>query len=368
MWKTEVWQHERTVRHMNRMKTNLILLLLILVVGGSALWAQPIDRPVAMVKLYESEAISQTQFKRTVASMEKQMGRALGLEEKKQLLDQLVNEKLLIQAANKERVTVTESDITLLKDQTKRLYEQQLGKQLSDQEFQELIQNTGYTWDAFLSELRKGLLAQKYIKLKKGGTLESIPQPSDQEVSDYYTTNQHLFVSPEMVRFKQIFINPSVLATQTEKDQAKKKAQTILRELRAGKSFDNYWEVYDDTGRIKIGAMSPGILRRDDSKTKEAFGNEFYDALFSLAPGSVSEVVASKVGYHIITVLEKIPFKVLGLDDLIPPQNAMTVRNYIKAALAKSKEQEAVQKALNELVAELRRIAELKIFEENLTW
>jgi len=330
--------------------------------------AQPIDRTVATVKLYESEVISQSQLRRTVETMEKQVKRALTLEEKKQILDQLINERLLIQAANKEKIFVTESEINNLKDQTKALYEQQLGKPMTNEEFKAYVEKTGYSWDAFLKELQKGLLAQKYVKNKKASQLANIGQPTDKEITDYYTANQHLFVSREMVRIKQIYINPNQLPTPAEKEQARKKALAIQKELKAGGSFDNYWEIYDDTGRIKIGGLMTTVLRRGDEPFVEAYGKEYIDAVFALNPGTISELITSKAGYHIVTVVEKIPFKVLSLDDLIPPANALTVRNYIRQLLAKLKEQEALQQALNEVVNDLRKLAEIKVYNENLVW
>jgi parvulin-like peptidyl-prolyl isomerase len=344
----------------------LLCILFLLLIQGVG--ADPIDRPVALIKLHESEAVTQGQLKKMVALMEKQLNRTVTLDEKKQILDQMINEKLLLQAANKERISVTDTEVDQFKEQTKQMYVQQLGRQLSDDEFKTLVEQSGYTWDNFIKDLRKGLLAQKYIKAKKSSSFDKVPGPTDKEVTDYFFNNQTKFVSPEMVRFKQIFINPALLATAADKENAKKKAQSIVREIKAGKSFDNYWEIFDDSGRVKIGSMTPGLLRRDDQKTKDAFGADFFNAVFSMKTGEISEVVSSKLGYHIVLVLEKIPFKVLGIDDLIPPQNAMTVRNYIKALLGKSKEQEAVQQALNDLIQELKRTADIKIFNEYLSW
>lgn len=344
----------------------ILIILFLLILQGAG--AEPIDRPVALVKLHESEAVTQGQLKKMVDMMEKQLKRPVTLDEKKQILDQMVNEKLLLQAANKERITVTDAEVNQFKDQTKQMYEQQLQRQLSDDEFKTIVEQTGYSWSNFLNDLRKGLLAQKYIKTKKGSTIGKAAPPTDKEINEYFFNNQTKFVSPEMVRFKQIIINPALLHTQSEKDSAKKKAQSIVREIKAGKSFDNYWEIFDDTGRVKIGSMSPGILRRDDEKMKTAIGPEFFNAVFSMKAGEVSDLITSKVGYHIVLVLEKIPFKVLSLDDLIPPQNAMTVRNYIKALLGKVKEQEVIQQALNDLINELKRSADIKIFTEYLSW
>jgi parvulin-like peptidyl-prolyl isomerase len=340
---------------------------------GTALWAQtaqsdPIDRPVAIIKLYESEAITQSQFKNTVKAMEKTINRSITMDEKKQLLDNLINERLIVQAANKDKFTVTDAEINKYIDQTKKAYEQKLGRPMTDDEFKGMVTQTGYTWDMFNNEIKKVLLEQKYIQAKKGNILSNVPEPTDKEIMDYFYKYQSRFVSPEMVRYKQIFINPNQLSTPAEKESAKKKAQAIGREIKAGASFDNYWEVYDETGRIKIGSLINDTLRRDDEQKTGLYGDSFINAVFALKQGEVSDVISSKLGYHIVVVLERYPFKVLGIDELIPPQNTMTVRNYIKTLLSQMKEQEVMQKALEELVAELRKTADIQYFFDYLNW
>ena len=62
------------------------------------------------------------------------------------------------------------------------------------------------------------------------------------------------------------------------------------------------------------------------------------------------------------------PFRLLALDDPIPPQNTSTVRQEISAQLVLKKQSEIYQKALMEVLADLKKRAEIRIFEENLSW
>ena len=84
--------------------------------------------------------------------------------------------------------------------------------------------------------------------------------------------------------------------------------------------------------------------------------------------GEISGVLQSNIGFHIIRVTEKIPFRLLALDDPIPPQNNSTVREQISAQLLQQKQAEYYQQALMDLLAELKKKAEIRIFEENLSW
>ena len=79
-------------------------------------------------------------------------------------------------------------------------------------------------------------------------------------------------------------------------------------------------------------------------------------------------MLQSNIGFHIIRITEKIPFRLLGLDDPVPPQNLSTVRQEISAQLMLKKQADIYQQIVQDLLAELKKKAEIKKFEENLTW
>jgi parvulin-like peptidyl-prolyl isomerase len=81
-----------------------------------------------------------------------------------------------------------------------------------------------------------------------------------------------------------------------------------------------------------------------------------------------SGVLQSNIGYHIIRITEKIPFRLLAMDDPVPPSNATTVRQEISAQLTLKKQGELYQQVLTDLLSELKKKAEIKKFEDNLTW
>ncbi len=330
--------------------------------------AQSIDKPVASVRLNESEIISQNQFKKLVALFEANYKRVLTLEEKKLLLNKLIDEKLIVQAAKKAHIVVTDSEINATVDKYIENISRQLNRQVTKEYFVDLLQKQGKTLKEFEEEVKNMKLADKYVRKVKRNYFDAVADPTNGEIEDYYNENRDKFFSPEMIRFKHIFINLQVLETDQEKKAAKKKAEEILKKLKNGGSFDDYWEIFDETGLKKIGTMIPAMLRRDDDSSKKIFGTDFINHLFKLKEDQISDVLTSNVGYHIVFVLEKHSFKTLALEDAIPPQNAMTVRNYIKTYLTQFKQAQTLEKAIKEATADLRRNAEIKIWEENLSW
>jgi peptidyl-prolyl cis-trans isomerase SurA len=171
-----------------------------------------------------------------------------------------------------------------------------------------------------------------------------------------------------MVRFKHIFIDTRNLTDKQEKEKALARAEEISRELKNGAAFDDLVVKYSDDKASRYKGGDFGYLRRDDQARKQLLGKEFFEAPFRMKVNESSGVLQSNIGYHIIRITEKIPFRLLALDDPIPPQNTSTARQEISAQLMLKKQADLYQQVLQDLLAELRKKAEIKIFEDNLTW
>ena len=89
-------------------------------------------QPAAIVKLTKSEPITVKQFRTEVERMEKAAGRALNESEKKQVLDAMINERLALQAADRDKVTVTETEINQQIQQLRDTLSQQAGRQVTE--------------------------------------------------------------------------------------------------------------------------------------------------------------------------------------------------------------------------------------------
>ena len=79
----------------------IISVLSILMFSTFAMFAQADLQPLAVVKLNKNESITLKQLKVRCTSYEKQINRALSVEERKQVLDTLIEETLIVQAAAK---------------------------------------------------------------------------------------------------------------------------------------------------------------------------------------------------------------------------------------------------------------------------
>jgi len=351
------------------MKRNAIVTVLLLLAVG-LLAADVIDKPVATVKLVRLEAITAKQFRQKVEMLEERSKSTLSLEDRKKLLDLLVGEILVKQAAAQESIAVSQAELAARMEQAKKSggLSLNLNRDLTDAEFKSLVQQSGISWEEYTDQLQKALLQQKYVMQKKKAVFDTVGQPAEADILDFYESNKTAFVAPDMVRFKHIYIDTRNLADKQEKDKARERAEEISRELKNGAAFDELVLKYSDdkTSRYKGGDF--GYLRRDDQARKQLLGKDFFDAPFRMKVNESSGVLQSNIGYHVIRITEKNPFRLLALEDPIPPQNSSTVRQEIGAQLMLKKQADIYQQVLQDLLAELKKKAEIKKFEDNLTW
>ena len=348
------------------------LALIIASVLPAAVAAQAIDRPAATVRLYKTDVIGIRELRTQIELLELRTGQPVPVEQRPAILDLLVGERLFDQAAERERVTVSDADVDTrigqLRDQEgQRL---NLGRALTDAEYRSLVSETGLTWDEYREQLRKALIQQRYVARVRGDELRAVELPTAADVEAFYEANKTtVFVQPDMVQFKHIFFDTRNINEASARLAVRERAERVHRELVNGAQFDMLVRTYsEDAESHDSGGLFGTYLRRDDQATSQLLGREFFDAPFAMDEGETSGVLRSNVGFHIVRVVDKVSARILGLDDPVNPMSESTVRDQIRVLLANSVQTQAYQGALLATLDDLRRQAEVRIFEDNLHW
>ena len=154
----------------------ILLLAETLLLVTPIVFAQLIYKPVATVKLYKFEVISVKQFRQQIEELEARTQNQLTMDDRRKLLDLLTSEMLISQAAAMDNITVSQCEIDsriALARQTGGLG-LNLNRELTEQEFKQLLQQSGLTWDEYLEQLEKAILQQKYVMEKKRAFFENI--------------------------------------------------------------------------------------------------------------------------------------------------------------------------------------------------
>lgn len=351
------------------MKRSLSLAVMF-IAAVAVTWGQALDKPAATVKLTRSEVVTVSQLQKQIAPIEAQSKTTLTIDQRRQVLDGLIARVLIQQAAERDKVFVSDAELNGKLAEYRKAQSQalNLGRDLTDVEFQQLVKNSGANWDDWLKNFKYNLLLNDYALFKNKNLGSSIAPVTDQDVQDFYDANKSSYFIDDIVTLRHIFIDTRQLTTQADKDKAAKRADDILKELKAGAQFSDLVMKYSDDTQSKYNGGVFGSLLRSDAQHRQLYGTSFYDAVFKLKKGDVSGVVQSNLGYHIVQVTDRFDAKLLGLDDKVPPTNKNTVREIIKSSITVQRQTDAIQAALVQIVADLKKTAEIKVFDANLTW
>jgi peptidyl-prolyl cis-trans isomerase SurA len=348
----------------------LIIPLVLLATAMSAAAADPIDKTVATVRLTRAQIITVRQLRRQVDPLEAQVKRTLSKDERKLVLDGLIARVLIEQASERDKVYASDAEVNARLEQMKKTTGQSLGmaRQLTDDDLKRLVTSSGVTWDDYLKNMRYQVLLANYARAKRKPDLEAVKQPTDDEIRAYYDGNKKDFFIDDYVKIRHIFIDTRALTAKEDRDKAQKRAEDILKELRGGTSFEDLVLKYSDDGASKYRQGDYGYISRVDEQRKQLLGASFVEAVFRLKKGESSGVLTSNIGFHVVRVDERFEAKLLSFDEKVPPSNQFTVREFIRQNLSAQAASEALSKALDDIVKDLRRQAEVKITEENLAW
>ncbi|MFP4205627.1 MAG: peptidyl-prolyl cis-trans isomerase [Spirochaetaceae bacterium] len=332
--------------------------------GVAPVSAQVLDQPVAVVRFHETENIGQRQMREQQRLMEQQLGEDLSEEDRQELVEAQINEVLISQAAAESDVRVSDEELRQAIDRQRA----SAGQGISEEEFRGLIEREiGMSWDEYRSQIRQRLIQEKFVMERKRGVLEGVDAPTERDIREFYEENATRFTNPAMVRFRHAFVDTRG-ASEEERRQARERAEELYESIDRGeKSFDQVIREADDDASYSGGDF--GYLMRQDEEGRRILGREFIAAVFDLEEGELSdEPLESEAGYHIVEITNRRSARVLGLDDPVLPGQNITVRGQIRNYLMANQQQLAFQRAVREVVEELREEADITVYEENLDW
>jgi peptidyl-prolyl cis-trans isomerase C len=178
----------------------------------------------------------------------------MGAAEHQQVLDSLIDTVLLAQAAQENGFELSEAG---LDERLNRLIEQSGGQE----SFQNWLNNNGYDQDSFRQALALNAAAAWY----RDQLMAAVPSTAEQ------------------VHARQIFLYNS------------EDAKNVLERLNAGTNFVTIATETDPVAAGELGWFPRGYLLEPEIEA----------AAFSLQPGEYSDVIETRLGFHIIQVIER---------------------------------------------------------------
>ena len=251
------------------------------------------------------ETVTRTEFEEAVAAMEQRNQGPFPPDQRDRIfrgvLDQLVGMKLLAQEAATRKIAVSDADVDAQIAQMRQRFP-------SEDVFNQALKQQNKTVTILKAEARSNLAIEKMLNEILAGKIAVTPQ----QAQDFYAKNPDQFQRPEQVRASHILIGVQQGADVAAKAAAKRKAEGILKQVKAGGDFSALARTNSEDPGSAVNGGDLGFFQRGQMVPP------FDQAAFTLGMGATSELVETQFGYHIIRVIEKRAGGTVTLDAVRP--------------------------------------------------
>lgn len=277
-------------------KAVYLTLILLLIGGGSGVHARTFDKIIAYVNddvvtkreldvLVNQRAMELQQvyrFSKREALNEAERQRS-------ELLDRLIRQMLLLEAALTLKITVTEAEVEQYIKEFKDRYQIE-----TDEEFEKQLNQEGMTLIAFREQSERNLKTERLVM----GRIVPRLQIRDKEIQKFFEENRdQLSTKVDKVHLRHIFI--AFKPNQADRDAAYEKVTEARNQIASGNAkFEEFAQRYD-------ASKQAGSLVEASTEEFSKFPKLFQDSLTDLAIGTLSEPVEADKGLYVFTVEKK---------------------------------------------------------------
>ena len=258
-----------------------------------------------VVARVNGEAINKGDLDEAVKELESNAGQPVPAEQRDRvfrgMLDQLIGYKLLVQETKARKTAVPDTEVEARIAQIQKQFP-------TEEAFKQVLEQRSMTLQKLREDIRDDLLVSKMLDAEIGSKTNVTPE----QISTFYQQNPSRFQQGERVRASHILIRVPENGDAAAKEQAKAKANDLLKEVKAGKDF---------AALAKENSQDPGSAVNGGDLGFFEHGQmvpPFDQAAFSLGVGQVSELVETQFGFHIIKVVEKQASRTVPIDDVRP--------------------------------------------------
>jgi len=238
-----------------------------------------------------------------------------------EVLESMIRREVLYQDSRKAGIKPDESTVTgelaALKRQfpTEAEYKNELGRRNMSEE-------------ALRSQLERNSTLQQYVDRQFGSKITV----TDAEMVSYYESHLDLFKQPLQARVSHILIQVDPKWDDLRKQEARQKAEQVLKSLRKGQDFAALAREQSD-GPTRTSGGDLGYIRTGQ------LDGQLENVVFRLKAGETSDIIETSYGFHLFKVFDRKPETILAYD---------VVKEQIRKHLAEEKaRQEADQYAKN---------------------
>ena len=304
-------------------------------------------------KAYET-VTSNNMFSQMGIDLKNDPNNVFALMMKEKVVSELMVKALLNDEMAKRKIAVS-------KEELDKAAKDIISKFGTKEQFMQVLKSNGVNYSKFEQDL------EEEIKLKKFVDSIAMVSIGEAEAKKYYNENQDKFKYPERVRASHILIsaNPEQIKaklheenkdlteeelnkkTEEEMQSLKQKAQELYKTVKNSPS--SFAKIAKENSQDSVSAVKGGDL---GFFSKDEMVEPFASKAFSMQPNTISEVIQTPYGYHIIKVTDRAEAGIYSFE-----QTKKEIINYLES-------QDKVD-ILKNKIEELRQNAKIEFYNED---
>jgi peptidyl-prolyl cis-trans isomerase SurA len=207
---------------------------------------------------------------------------------REEILDQLIENKILEQEIKKRKVEVPDRDVdAAIADIMKQ-------NRMTENDLKAALAKEGMTYSVYRRHLRDDLGKMRLVNWE----IKSKIVLKEEDLRKIYQEKIKEFTDPLEVKVQQIFLPFPPGATDEQIRVIVTEVETLLKKIRAGEDFTNLAKEYSRGPEAREGGVL-GFFKHNELIP------ELEKAAFSLKVGEVSDVMKGPEGVHILRVMER---------------------------------------------------------------
>lgn len=235
---------------------------------------------------------------------------------KKQILESLINQELLFQECQKNRIAADEQSVAASLSELKAEFE-------SDDEYKQALKDANMQEEEWVNYIRKSMAINELVATQ----ITQHVTVTEEESKAYYDSSPDEFARTEKVRASHILVLVAQDAGEAKKVAAREELVGIQKKIQAGEDFATIAKESSDCPSAQNGG-DLGYFERGNKV------QAFEDAAFSMNIGDVSDIVETQYGYHLIKVTDKIEAGIIAYEAVRSDLEEFMTQQKISAGVA----------------------------------
>jgi peptidyl-prolyl cis-trans isomerase SurA len=204
---------------------------------------------------------------------------------RRQTLEHMVDEQLLVQEAAELKVSVSSDEVDKSIEQIKKDYN------LTDAQLREELHKQGMSLAAYRQNTKREILRYRIINIAVGSKVSV----SDADVQGYY--ERHMQAANLQVRASHIFLAIPEGADAATTQEKEKQAQLLLRRAQSGEDFSRLAREYSEDTATRAEGGDLGWFGKD------ILPKPIEELVFSMKVDEIRGPVRADRGFHVIKLL-----------------------------------------------------------------